>query len=64
MGTIQHIFIAPCRGEPVASLNEVEAIANCGLRGDRYADIGLRKSPDYQITLIEIENRVFTESCG
>jgi MOSC domain-containing protein YiiM len=55
MGTIQKIFIAPRRGEPVVSLNSVEAIADCGLRGDRYTDPTLRKSPDYQVTLIESE---------
>ena len=56
MGTIQHIFIAPRRGEPVVSLSSVEAIADCGLRGDRYTDLTLRRSPDYQVTLIESEN--------
>lgn len=65
MGTIEHIFIAPRRAEPVASLHEVEAITDCGLRGDRYSDMALRKSPDYQITLIEIENiRAFTQASG
>jgi MOSC domain-containing protein YiiM len=63
MGTIQHIFIAPRRGEPVVSLSSVEAIADCGLRGDRYTDPTLRRSPDYQVTLIESENiRAFTEA--
>ena len=56
MGTIQHIFVAPHRGAPAVSLSEVEAIADCGLRGDRYTESSLRKSPDYQITLIESEN--------
>jgi MOSC domain-containing protein YiiM len=55
MGTIQRIFIAPGRGEPAVSLSDVEAIADCGLRGDRYTDPTLRKSPDYQVTLIESE---------
>ena len=40
----------------MAPLVEVEALSDSGLRGDRYADVNLRKSPDYQITLIEIEN--------
>lgn len=39
----------------MTSLQEVEALAHCGLRGDRYADPRNRKSPDYQVTLIEIE---------
>lgn len=65
MGTIQHIFIAPRRGEPVVSLSEVDAIADCGLRGDRYTDSNLRKSPDYQITLIESENILaFVQASG
>ncbi|MBK7357104.1 MOSC domain-containing protein [Propionivibrio sp.] len=63
MGTIQHIFIAPRRGEPTVSLDKVEAIANCGLRGDRYSDPQLRKSPEHQLTLIEIEQiRAFSEA--
>ena len=63
MGTIQHIFIAPGRGEPAVSLSDVEAIADCGLRGDRYTDPTLRKSPDYQVTLIESEQILaFAES--
>jgi len=49
----------------VVSLSEVEAIAECGLRGDRYTDSNLRKSPDYQITLIESENVLaFAEASG
>ncbi|MEZ5564019.1 MAG: MOSC domain-containing protein [Gammaproteobacteria bacterium] len=35
---------------------EVEAVADCGLRGDRYMEAALRKSPDYQVTLIELEH--------
>jgi len=63
MGTIQKIFIAPGRGEPVVSLGSVEAIADCGLRGNRYTDPTLRRSPDYQVTLIESENILaFTEA--
>lgn len=63
MGTIQHIFVAPGRGEQVVSLISVEAIADSGLRGDRYTDPTLRRSPDYQVTLIESENiRAFTEA--
>ena len=65
MGIVQHIFITPRRGEPMVSLSEVEALADSGLRGDRYADASLRKSPDYQITLIEIENiEAFARASG
>lgn len=56
MGKVEHIFIAPRRGEPMVAVANVEAIADCGLIGDRYSDRRNRKSPDYQITLIEIEN--------
>jgi MOSC domain-containing protein YiiM len=56
MGTVQHIFVAHDRGEPMVSLGEVEALADCGLRGDRYAKESNRKSADHQITLIELEN--------
>lgn len=65
MGIVQHIFIAPRRGESMTSLNEVEALSDSGLRGDRYADASLRKSPDYQVTLIEIENiEAFAHASG
>lgn len=39
--------------QPVTS---VEAVANCGLRGDRYTAALNRKSPDYEVTLIEAEH--------
>jgi MOSC domain-containing protein YiiM len=34
----------------------VLALADAGLQGDRYADPSVRRGPDYQVTLIEIEN--------
>ena len=34
----------------------VEALADAGLVGDRYSDAAVRRGPDYQLTLIEIEN--------
>ena len=34
----------------------VVASADVGLRGDRYANASVRRGPDYQVTLIEIEN--------
>ena len=55
MGHVQHIFVAPTRGVPMTELQEVEALTSCGLRGDRYADAANRRSPDYQLTLIELE---------
>jgi MOSC domain-containing protein YiiM len=55
MGSVRYIFVAPRRGVPVRSLAEVHALTDSGLDGDRYADPKNRKSPDYQLTLIEIE---------
>jgi MOSC domain-containing protein YiiM len=49
----------------MASILSVEALADCGLRGDRYATDRGRKTPDSQVTLIEIENiEEFRESSG
>ena len=56
MGIIEHIFVAPRRGAPMVALREVEAIAAEGLRGDRYLDPAMRRSPGDQITLIEAEH--------
>ena len=56
MGTVEHIFVAPRRGAPMVALREVEAVAAGGLDGDRYLDPAMRRSPDYQVTLIEAEN--------
>jgi MOSC domain-containing protein YiiM len=54
--TVAHIFIAPERGAPLVPVSEVEALADAGLRGDRYARAENRRSPDYQVTLIELEH--------
>lgn len=56
MGTVKHIFIAAERGAPMVALSEVEAVGDSGLKGDRYAQAQNRKSADYQLTLIELEN--------
>jgi MOSC domain-containing protein YiiM len=56
MGNVLHIFIAPSRGAPMESRLTVTAVANIGLEGDRYAIPTNRRGPDYQLTLIEIEN--------
>ena len=62
---IAHIFIAPRRGAPMQSLSRVEAVTESGLIGDRYADADIRRGPDYQLTLIELENiRAFEEVTG
>lgn len=49
----------------MSELARVEAIADCGLVGDRYAERKNRRSADYQVTLIEIENiEAFNQSTG
>lgn len=43
----------------------VEAVAGGGLQGDRYLEAANRRSPDYQITFIEVENiETFTRDTG
>jgi MOSC domain-containing protein YiiM len=65
VGTVAHIFIAPSRGAPMQSLISVEAVTESGLVGDRYADASNRRSPDFQLTLIELENiRAFEAATG
>jgi len=47
------------------SLASARAIRDCGLEGDRYSDAAIRKGPDYQLTLIELENILaFTSATG
>jgi MOSC domain-containing protein YiiM len=47
------------------SLSLAEAVTESGLVGDRYADASIRRGPDYQLTLIELENiRAFEEATG
>ena len=65
MAKVTHIFVAPIRGASVKAVGAVEALADQGLRGDRYTDEKLRRSPDYQVTLIELENiEAFSQSTG
>lgn len=56
MGKIEHIFIAPAKAAPVVAVESVEALAECGLKGDRYSDDARRKTPGQQATFIEIEH--------
>lgn len=52
-----HIFIAPKHGAAMQSVERVEALADAGLRGDRYTG--------RQVTFIELENiEAFTRSTG
>lgn len=55
MGRIEHIFIAPEKAAQVRALPTVEAIAERGLKGDRYANDDNRKNAGQQVTLIEAE---------
>jgi len=43
----------------------VEALIDGGLAGDRYSEAKNRRSPDYQVTFIELENiEAFTQATG
>lgn len=65
MGTVKHIFVAAKRGSPMLSLDEVEAITDVGIKGDRYVQAQNRRSADYQLTLIESENiEAFAQASG
>ncbi len=55
MATVAHVYIAPERGAAMQAVQQVEALAGTGLRGDRYVRAENRRSPDYEITLIEAE---------
>ena len=49
----------------MASVASVEALTDSGLSGDRYADSKNRRAPDYQVTLIELENiQAFVATTG
>lgn len=37
-GRVEHVHVAPDSGEPMAAVDEVDAVAGRGLRGDRYFD--------------------------
>jgi MOSC domain-containing protein YiiM len=56
MASVTHIFLAPARGAPMQSVHAVEAVADQGLRGDRYIEAKVRREPDQQVTLIELES--------
>ena len=60
-----HIFVAAKRGAPMEARDEVEALADVGLRGDRYTHTASRFSAHYQVTLIELEAiESFTRATG
>ncbi len=53
---VLHIFTSPERGAPMISSRQVMVHQDKGIEGDRYFRASNRKGPDYQVTLIEIEN--------
>ena len=56
-GTVEHIFVAPRKGAPMAAQVYAEAIQGSGLEGDRYAEAIHRRSQDEtQVTLIQAEH--------
>jgi MOSC domain-containing protein YiiM len=56
LGIVVQIFTAAARGAPMEMRERVTALADEGLVGDRYSIAKNRRGPDYQLTLIEIEN--------
>jgi MOSC domain-containing protein YiiM len=57
-GKLQAIYVVRRKGEPPQALPSADAVAGSGLAGDRYfqqADSGKPRSPDREVTLIEIE---------
>ena len=65
MSTVVHIFVASRRGAPMSAEKCVEALTEGGLTGDRYSELKNRRSPDYQVTFIELENiEAFTQATG
>ena len=65
MSTVVHIFVASKRGAPMSAAQSVEALTDGGLTGDRYSEAKNRRSPDYQVTFIELENiQAFTQATG
>jgi len=49
----------------MSAQQSVEALTEGGLTGDRYSEEKNRRSPDYQVTFIELENiEAFTQATG
>lgn len=57
-GIVERIYIVPQGGEDMQRVSQVEALANCGLQGDRYCKrTGYWTDVDEcQVTLIALEN--------
>jgi MOSC domain-containing protein YiiM len=56
VSNVVQILVAAKRGAPMSAQQFAEALTEGGLRGDRYAEAKNRRSPDYQVTFIELEN--------
>lgn len=56
--TVLHIYTSPERGVPMLSHDRVMVRHDAGIVGDRYFKASNRRGPDYQLSLIEIENIV------
>lgn len=52
--SVEAIYIAPRKGDPVSSVRNAVVIAGTGLRGDRYTIVG-KPIPGRHITMIETE---------
>ena len=49
----------------MVSLQQAELLSECGVRGDRHCELANRKSPDREVTLIELEHiEAFAKACG
>ncbi len=59
-GRLDWIGLRPARREPVISVEQVEAVAGRGLRGDRSAS---RAGSRRQVTLMQAEHLAVIESC-
>jgi MOSC domain-containing protein YiiM len=65
MSNVVQIFVAAKRGAPMSAEQSAEALTEGGLRGDRYEEPKNRRSPDYQVTFIEMENiEAFVQATG
>jgi MOSC domain-containing protein YiiM len=65
MSSVVQIFVAAKRGAPMSAEQSAEAVTEGGLRGDRSGEPKNRRSPDYQVTFIEMENiEAFVQATG
>jgi MOSC domain-containing protein YiiM len=59
IGIVEGIYIAPARGEPTESVDQIHVVAGKGIEGDRFylqsESKDIQSKTDREITLIEIE---------